>query len=489
MFCYDTGQSFSYRQLHKYSLKIGDYLKNYFELKKGDRIAVLAEHSTEYLMLFIATQRLGIILVPLNYRATEIELQHCLEDVTPALFLADFMSFESKAVKLQEKSGISVIPTASFFSEAFNQNPSITSEKFEIAEDHPIFIFYTSGTTGKPKGVLYTNRMLFWNSLNTSVQLEITSKDHTINALPPYHTSGWNVLLLPMLHRGARVDFMKKFRPKKLLKYLEEEPVSLFLAVPTMLRMMVKTSAFHDFKPKKLKYIVAGGESLSVSLIDTWAQKGILISQGYGLTEAGPGITSLHYHDALWKKGSIGKANFYVDYKIVDKNNVEVSAHQPGELCLRGNIVTPGYWNDLDHSFSKIRDNWFHTEDIVKVDNDGFIYIVGRKSQMFISGGENIHPSEIEQVLYKYPQVREAAVVGMEDENWGEIGVAFIVLNDEKIQSVALMEHLKTHLASYKIPKNIIYLKSLPKVGIGKIDKKELRLMYKNTNYDQRNSI
>ncbi|MFO7721404.1 MAG: AMP-binding protein, partial [Gillisia sp.] len=395
----------------------------------------------------------------------------------------------SKAVKLQEKSGISVIPTASFFSQAFIQNPDITLEKFEIAEDHPIFIFYTSGTTGKPKGVLYTNRMLFWNSLNTSVQLEITSKDHTINALPPYHTSGWNVLLLPMLHRGARVDFMKKFRPKKLLQYIEEEPVSLFLAVPTMLRMMVKTSAFHDFIPKKLKYIVVGGESLSVSLIDTWAKKGILISQGYGLTEAGPSITSLHYHDALWKKGSIGKANFYVDYKIVDKNNVEVIAHQPGELCLRGNIVTPGYWNDLDHSFSKIRDNWFHTEDLVKVDDDGFIYIVGRKSQMFISGGENIHPAEIEQVFYKYPQVREAAVVAVENENWGEMGIAFIVLNEGKFQSVALMEHLKMHLAAYKIPKDIIYLKSLPKVGIGKIDKKELRRIYININDDKRNSM
>lgn len=489
MFCYDTGQSFTYMQLDKYSLKIGFYLKNHFKLKKGDRIAVLAEHSPEYLMLFIATQRLGIILVPLNYRATEFELQHCLEDVTPALFLADFLSFDSKAIELQERLGIAVIPAATFFSEAFKENPDIASEKFEIEEDHPIFIFYTSGTTGKPKGVLYTNRMLFWNSLNTSVQLEITSKDHTINALPPYHTSGWNVLLLPMLHRGARVDFMKKFRPKKLLQYLKEEPVSLFLAVPTMLRMMIKTSAFQDFIPKKLKYIVVGGESLSISLIDTWAQKGILISQGYGLTEAGPSITSLHFHHALWKKGSIGKANFYVDYKIVDKNNVEVAAHQPGELCLRGNIVTPGYWNDLDHSFSKIRDNWFHTEDIVKVDDDGFIYIVGRKSQMFISGGENIHPSEIEQVLYKYQQVQEAAVVGVEDENWGEIGVAFIVLRDENFQNKELMKHLKEHLASYKIPKDIIYLQSLPKVGIGKIDKKELRFMYKNIIYDKRNSM
>lgn len=489
MFCYETGQSYSYRQLDKYSLKIGGYLKNHFELKHGDRIAVLAEHSPEYLMLFIATQRLGIILVPLNYRATEFELQHCLEEVTPAMFLADFISFESKAIKLQEKSGIAVISSTSFFSAAFRENIPLNSEKFEIAEDHPIFIFYTSGTTGTPKGVLYTNRMLFWNSLNTSVQLEITSKDHTINALPPYHTSGWNVLLLPMLHRGARVDFMKKFRPKKLLQYIEQEPVSLFLAVPTMLRMMVKTGTFHDFIPKKLKYIVVGGESLSISLIDTWAQKGILISQGYGLTEAGPSITSLHYHDALWKKGSIGKPNFYVDYKIVDKNNVDVAAHQPGELCLRGNIVTPGYWNDLDHSFRKIRDNWFHTEDIVRVDDDGFVYIVGRKSQMFISGGENIHPSEIELVLYKYQQVQEAAVVGVEDKNWGEIGVAFIVLKDEKFQNKGLMGHLKKHLANYKIPKDIIYLKSLPKVGIGKIDKKELRFMYKNIDYDKRNSM
>ncbi len=489
MFCYDTGKSFTYRQLDENSLKIGIYLKNHFQLKKGDRLAVLAEHSPEYLMLFIATQRLGIILVPLNYRATEYELQHCLEDVNPALFLADWMSFESKAIRLQENLEMPIIPTVSFFSEAFKQKPTFTAEKFEIAVDHPIFIFYTSGTTGKPKGVLYTNRMLFWNSLNTSVQLEITSKDHTINALPPYHTSGWNVLLLPMLHRGARVDFMKKFRPKKLLQYIEDEPVSLFLAVPTMLRMMLKTSAFQDFIPKKLKYIVAGGESLSISLIDAWAQKGILISQGYGLTEAGPSITSLHYHDALWKKGSIGKPNFYVDVKIVDENNVEVASNQPGELCLRGNIVTPGYWNDFDHSFSKIRDNWFHTEDIVKVDDDGFIYILGRKSQMFISGGENIHPSEIEQVLYKFSQVKEAAVVGLEDENWGEIGIAFVVLNDEKYHSKAIMEHLKLHLASYKIPKEIILLKVLPKVGIGKIDKKELRDMYKKVNYDKRNSM
>lgn len=489
MFCYDTSQSFSYRQLNENSLKIGSYLKDHFELKKGDRIAVLAQHSPEYLMLFIAAQRLGFILVPLNYRATEYDLQHCLEDVAPALFLADFLSFEPKVTGLREKSEIVINSTASFFSEAFKLNPPVTTEKFEIAVDHPIFIFYTSGTTGSPKGVLYTNRMLFWNNLNTSVQLEITSKDHTINALPPYHTSGWNVLLLPMLHRGARVDFMKKFRPKKILKYIEEEPISLFLAVPTMLRMMSKTTAFLDFSPKKLKYIVVGGESLSVSLIDAWAQKGILISQGYGLTEAGPSITSLHYHNALWKKGSIGKANFYVDYKIVDKNNVAVEAHQPGELCLRGNIVTPGYWNDLDHSFSKIRDGWFHTEDIVKVDEDGFIYIVGRKNQIFISGGENIHPSEIEQVLYKYQNVGEAAVVGVEDENWGEIGIAFIVPKDGEFQIKELMEYLKLNLASYKIPQDIICLKSLPKVGVGKIDKKELIAGYKNNKYDKRNSV
>ncbi len=349
----DTNTSYTYGQLDEGALKIVNFLKNEFQLQKGDRIAVLAEHSPEYLMLFIACQRLGIILVPLNYRATKYELLHCINDVTPSLLIVDDVKFEKLTLELKRKLATTLVSARSFFTNAEAENPS--DELSVIEADQPIFIFYTSGTTGKPRGVLYTNRMLFWNSLNTAVQLEITSKDHTINALPPYHTSGWNVLLLPLLHRGARVDFMKRFRARKVLGYLENEPISLFMAVPTMLRIMAKNSAFKNFKARKLKYIVVGGEALSLPLIDAWAEKGILISQGYGLTEAGPGITSLHYHDALWKKGSIGKPNFYVDVKIINDHDQEVGPNQPGELCIRGNIVTPGYWNDDADTLKKSR--------------------------------------------------------------------------------------------------------------------------------------
>lgn len=482
----DTGQVYTYRELDEGACRIGSYLMQRFDLKTGDRLAVLSEHSPEYLMLFIATQRLGIILVPLNYRTGSTELLHCLNDVSPSLFLADLDSFGSLVEELRSKQDFPVIASHDFFAEADKWETVAFNTEFAIDTDRPVFIFYTSGTTGKPKGVLYTNRMLFWNSLNTAVQLEITSGDHTVNALPPYHTSGWNVLLLPMLHRGARVDFARKFRPGKILNYLEKQPVSLFLAVPTMLRMMVKHKHFSNFQPKRLKYIVAGGEPLAISLIDSWAEKGILISQGYGLTEAGPSITSLHYHDALWKKGSIGKPNFYVESKILDKDGLEAGTGEPGELCLRGHIVTPGYWNNSACTLEKIRDQWLYTGDIVKRDEEGFLYIIGRKNQMYISGGENIHPSEIENILHQSGLVQEAAVVGVPHPAWGEAGVAFVVLKADNTVAEEIFRHLKNHLASYKLPRDIISMDSLPKSVLGKINRKELKYLYKNIKNEKR---
>lgn len=482
--CFDTKRSFTYRELHEEALKIGSYLQNKFNLKKGDRLAVIAEHSPEYLMLFIATQRLGVILVPLNYRCTSYEVNYCVEDVNPSLILIED-KFENLNTGLLSQTGM-VLSFNNFFNAVKHLNIPHHAPKFEIETEQPIFIFYTSGTTGKPRGVIYTNRMMFWNSLNTAVQLEITSVDHTINALPPYHTSGWNVLLLPMLHRGARVDFIRKFKPGKLLKYMQEEPISLFLAIPTMLRLMARSPAFNGFKARKLKYFIVGGEALSIDMIDSWAEKGILIRQGYGLTEAGPSITSLHHHEALWKKGSIGKPNFYVDIKIVNNNNEEVGVNEPGELCLRGHIVTPGYWNNSTYTLEKIRNEWLYTGDIVRRDSDGFLYVLGRKNQIFISGGENVHPSEIEYVLYQMEGILEAAVVGIEDENWGETGVAFVVLQDKLLQEKEITSFLRHYLASYKIPGEIIILENLPKSGIGKINRNELKEAYKKMNHGKK---
>lgn len=489
VFCTETKQSFSYLQLHQNSLQIGSYLTNRFHLKKGDRLAVIAEHSPQYLMLFIAAQRLGIILVPLNYRYSTSEMLHCLKDVSPSLILADDFKFETQILDLKKRAEAQIISLESFFEKAKTISLDDFEPDFEIEKEQPVFIFFTSGTTGKPKGVIYTNQMMVWNNLNTAIQLEITSSDHTLNSLPPYHTSGWNVLLLPMLHRGARVDFISKFKPGKVLSYLQEQPISLFLAVPTMLRMMVNSKAFEAFKPKKLNYFIVGGEDLSIQLIDAWAKKGIFISQGYGLTEAGPSITSLHRHEALWKKGSIGKPNFYVDVKIINDENEEVNNNEPGEFCVRGHIVTPGYWNNTSYTLGKIKDDWLHTGDVVTKDDDGFLYILGRKNQIYISGGENIHPSEIEKTLYKIDGIMEAAVVGVEDEKWGETGVAFVVLDNQKLHEKDIRSFLKNNLASYKVPKEIIVMEKLPKSGLGKINKKKLKVAFKKMNNVKNNFL
>lgn len=482
----DSGKVYTYKELNRLSLQLESCLKNNFSIEKGDRIAVLAAHSPEYLVLFIAAQRMGAILVPLNYRSTIAELSYCIRDVEPALLIFED-NFEAKVQRLKDEIFSNEIKLRGLFAES--SKLKVEEKLVAIEPEQPVFIFYTSGTTGQPKGVIYTNRMLFWNSLNTSVQLEITSADFTLNALPPYHTSGWNVLLLPMLHRGGRVDFLRAFKPKKVLNYIQKNSISLFLAIPTMLRMMAKHPAFEDFHAKSLKYIVVGGEDLSIPLIDQWAQKGILLRQGYGLTEAGPCITSLHHHDALWKKGSIGKPNFYVDHKIVNEVGCEVASGERGELCLRGAIVTPGYWNNSAYTLEKIKDGWFHTGDIVKVDAEGFMYMVGRKNQLFISGGENIYPLEIENVLLKNNFAKEAAIIGVADENWGEVGVAFLVGNIQNLTDAEIIGKLKDHLVSYKIPRHIVFLDALPKSGIGKIDRKKLKEMYKLIQHEKKNII
>ncbi len=262
----------------------------------------------------------------------------------------------------------------------------------------------------------------------------------------------------------------------------------MFFAIPTMLKMMVKNRSFKKFSNKKLRYIVVGGESLSIPLIEAWAKKGILLRQGYGLTEAGPCITSLHHHDAIWKKGSIGKPNFYVDYKIVNEANEEVQTNQAGEFCIKGHVVTPGYWNNSSYTAKKIKDGWFHTGDIVKMDNDGFLYVMGRKNQLYISGGVNIYPSEIEEMMVKKGLVKEAAVIGVEDEQWGEAGVAFVVKN-EIFSEDFILQNLKDHLSSYKIPREIIFLETLPKSGIGKIDRNKLKNDYNLDKIEKRHII
>ncbi|MTI38400.1 AMP-binding protein, partial [Fulvivirga lutimaris] len=330
------------------------------------------------------------------------------------------------------------------------------------------------GTTGRPKGVIYTHKMLFWNSINTSISIELTSNDHTINCMPAFHTGGWNVLLTPMLHRGATVGIIKKFDADLIINLLQEKGSTIFMGVPTMLKMMKESPSFDKIQLDKLRYFIVGGEALPHAVIKSWHEKGVSIRQGYGLTEVGPNLTSLHQNDAEKKLGSIGKPNFYLQTKLVDKQFNEVSAGEIGEFCLKGEVVTPGYWKNEKATSEAFRDGWFMTGDLMKRDEEGYLYVLDRKKSMFISGGENVYPAEVERILATASGIKEVAVIGVPDEKWGEVGKAFLVVN-QKIDSQSLADYCCSKLAKFKIPKHYAVVDELPKNDSGKIDRKALK--------------
>ena len=249
------------------------------------------------------------------------------------------------------------------------------------------------------------------------------------------------------------------------------------MAVPTMLKLMAASSHFQNLELPDLRYIIVGGEALPLQVIEQWAFKNIKIRQGYGLTEVGPNLTSLHQDDALQKQGSIGKPNFYVETKLVDDNNNQVGADEIGEFCIRGNIVTPGYYQNKEATNKAIIDGWFHTGDLMKMDRDGFLFVVDRKKSMYISGGENVYPAEVERVIRQLEAIEEVAIIGVPDNKWGEVGRAFYVVKQGlQLNLEALQQHCVAYMAKFKVPKYFERLDSLPKNDSGKIDRNLLKM-------------
>jgi fatty-acyl-CoA synthase len=321
--------------------------------------------------------------------------------------------------------------------------------------------------------------MLFWNSVNTTMRLDIVQRDVTLTFAPFFHTGGWNVLTTPFLHRGAHVILLKRFDPAEVLRLCDSAGVTILFGVPTMMDRMAQSNAFATASLRTVRYAIVGGEPMPVDLIRIWQDKGVPIRQGYGLTEFGPNVFSLNEQDAERRIGSIGFPNFYVDTRIVDEQGRDLPPGEVGELLLRGPVCTPGYWNNPEATAATIRDGWLHTGDLVRRDDEGYHYVVDRKKDMFISGAENVYPAEIERVLREFPAVRAAAVIGVPDERWGEVGKAFVVLDADAVAGEEeILSWCRERLAKYKIPKYVVFLDALPESDSGKILKKQLKAKY-----------
>ncbi len=477
----ETGRTFTYKEVYSFSNRLAHQLSSQFRFKRGDRVAVLSKNCFEYIILYFALQRLGLIIVPLNCRLTSREIAFVIQDCSPKLFVfqnefqaiidqteSDMLPLDYISISGDEKSITKMI---------FDESCSDDHVPIESGFDDPCQILYTSGTTGISKGAVITYGMVYWNAVNTLLRLDFNKEDVTINFLPLFHTGGWHLCLTPFLFKGAKVILMEKFNPDLVFDLCEQEKVSILFGVPTNLKRLATHERFESATLENIRFAVVGGESMPLDLIEIWHHKGIAIRQGYGLTEFGPNVFSLNEEDSIAKIGSIGHPNFFVDAKVTFGEGCELGENEIGELALRGPICMNGYWNNPEETSKVIRNGWFYTGDLVRKDSDGCFYIVGRKSDMFISGGENVFPSEVEQVIASHEAVKEVAVVGIADPDWGEVGKAFIVLNSENEEDKTenIYHYCIENLAKYKVPKFFSYVKELPKGIGGKILKQKLK--------------
>ncbi len=473
----------SYSDFNLRANALADYLLNQYKIKKDDRIAIYSKNKSEHVILFLACIKLGALLVPLNFRLMPRELNILINDANPKLFFYD-EEFNDHIPKLSSINKIEFVNTLDEITKfLFDNNiKSDFASSQIITEDDAVMILYTAGTTGLSKGVIITHKMLFWNSINTGLRLDLHSSDHTQSFAPFFHTGGWNVLFTPFLHHGASHTLLTQFDADLILQLMEKEKATILFGVPTMLQMMADSPYFKKVDLSSVRYAIVGGAPMPIPLINIWHNKGVFIRQGFGLTEVGPNCFSLHQDDAIRKKGSIGFPNFYIETKIVKEDKTECASNEVGELWLKSPVITPGYWKNDKATKESITDGWFHTGDLVKQDEDGYFYVVDRKKNMYISGGENVFPAEVETYLYTNEKVKDAAVIGVDDEKWGEVGKAYIVLKDDQISNEKeIIDYCKGNLAKYKIPKYVAFLSELPKTEAGKIDKKKLIQMHKDS--------
>jgi fatty-acyl-CoA synthase len=434
---------------------------------RGDRVATLTANSSEHVALLFACARLGVALQPLNWRLTPAELRYQLDDAEPSLLVAE----PEHAGLAAESRGD--VPLAAFAD--LDAAGDITES--EVLDDDALLIAYTSGTTGKPKGAVLTHANCFWTNLSFDRTSGIGEDDVVLQVLPQFHSGGWNVQPLLAWWEGARVVLERSFDAGRALRLIEEKRVTTMMGVPSTYLFMSEEAAFTTSDLSSLRLAVVGGAPMPGSLLETWHARGVGIVQGYGLTEAAPNVLCLPHEDAARKLGFAGKPYPHVDVALRDPDSGELlEGEATGELVVRGPNVFAGYWRNPEATAAAFADGWLLTGDLAQRDDEGYYRIVGRLKDLVISGGENVYPAEIEDVLHAHPAISEAAVVGVPDERWGEVCVAFVVLRPgQELDERAVLGWCGERLARFKVPKAVHVVDQLPRSAMGKVLKDDLR--------------
>ncbi len=452
-----TNRYWSFRELEREIVLLSAWMHAQ-GVVAGDRVAYLAPNRLEHLTLFFACAKLGAIFVPLNHRLSPRELEVIVRHVEPKLLLGEGAATFPSQVSWQDMTAWvrdSTLPPC---------------PERAVADDEVLLMLYTSGSTGDPKGVLFHAGMLMANMAHTLGTGVLQPGDVSIINTPFFHTGAYNVFTFPLLSMGGTMILFERFDPGGVLEAIENEGVTVFWAVPTMFQSIYDHPQFNQTDFSRIRVLLSGGAPLNIPLIKGYHARGVAFKQGFGLTEVGPNCF-LHQTEDSWQRpDSIGKPMPLSKTRIVDGEGRDVGPDEVGELLLGGPHLCKGYWRDEQRFQESLRDGYFATGDLVRRDSEGFYYVVGRKKEMYISGGENVFPGEVEKQLVAHTDIRQAVVVAVADVHWTEVGFAWIVA-ERDLGLEELRAWLNPRLGRYKHPHHVVRLPELPLLANGKVDR------------------
>jgi fatty-acyl-CoA synthase len=481
----ETGRRYSYADLNTRANRAANFLRDTLGVEAGDRVSILAHNSVAYFDLFFGAAKIGAIFAPLNWRLVARELAYIVNDCEPKVLVCG-PEFVDALAELRPQLevphfvglGDAKIEEAFSYEEEFSRI-SQEEPKRPVALDGetPLCILYTSGTTGRPKGAVIPHRQVLWNCINTAVSWGLSERDVAPVFTPMFHAGGLFVFMTPLMYLGGRIVLAKEFNIDNSLRAIQDEKCTVILGVPTLFQMWMEAPLFETVDFHHVRFFVSGGAPCPVPLIDAWRQrKGVTFRQGYGLTEVGTNCFSMTDEESVSKAGSVGKPIFHSQMRLTDEAGTDVPVGQTGELLIKGPHVCSGYWGNPEATAQAIRNGWFHTGDMARMDEDGFFYIAGRFKDMIISGGENVYAAEVEAVFLEHAAVAECAFIGKPDETWGEVGLMITVLRPgHEVTAEELVQFCQERLARFKVPKQVLFTDELPYSPYGKVEKVKLR--------------
>ncbi len=483
----NTGRTFTYTQLNERANRFASFLRDTLGIQRGDRVSILAQNSSDYYEIHFGCGKLGAILNTLNWRLAVPELEFILKDCSPRVLVyepifAEVVEQLQASINLKTRivlggeAGEAGEGGWTYESALAAGSPANVVTSPALTYDDTWAIIYTSGTTGRPKGAQVTYGNFFYNAIGMGQAIDLHSTDVNLNVLPTFHIGGLGLYAGPTFHAGGTVVVMRAFEPAACLRLIQDWEVSVLLLVPSIYLVLAQFPDFDQYDLSSVRSWASGGSALPPALVHQYAEKGIIIQQGFGMTETGPTVFLITKEDAVRKAGSVGKPVLHTDVSIQDRERRMLGPNEVGELCIRGGNVTTGYWNRPEATAEAIVDGWLHSGDAAMYDDEGFYYIVDRWKDMFISGGENVYPAEVENVIYDHPAVAEVAVIGVSHPRWQEVGRAIVVVKaGHSLTEEEVIEFCQGKLARYKIPKSVVFVEALPRTAAGKVLKRELR--------------